>query len=67
MDDARPTDTRLVELLDAGFVDASGGHAELRAARSAVIDRMLSFEAPVDDWDVMKAQILESRYPPLPE
>lgn len=36
--------------------------------RRAALDRMLAMEPlPVDDWDVMKAQILESRYPPLPE
>jgi hypothetical protein len=35
--------------------------------RRAAIDRMMALELPVDDWEVMKAQILESRYPPLPE
>jgi len=35
--------------------------------RRAAIDHMMTLDAPVDDWEVMKAQILESRYPPLPE
>jgi hypothetical protein len=36
--------------------------------RRAAIDHMLSLDGgPVDDWEVMKAQMLESRYPPLPE
>ncbi len=37
-------------------------------ARERALEHMLSMDdGPVDDWDVMKAQILESRYPPLPE
>ena len=35
--------------------------------RRAAIDHMMSLELPVDDWEVMKAQIDESAYPPLPE
>jgi hypothetical protein len=30
-------------------------------ARERAIDSMLSMNAPVDDWDVMKAEILRSR------
>jgi len=33
--------------------------------RRAAIEHMMSLDAPVDDWEVMKAQIEESRYPPL--
>lgn len=37
-------------------------------ARERAIDRILAMDGgPVDDWDVMKAQILETRYGPLPE
>ena len=35
--------------------------------RRAAIDHMMSLELPVDDWEVMKAQIDEAAYPPLPE
>jgi hypothetical protein len=28
---------------------------------------LMAMEAPVDDWEVMKAQIAEGAYPPLPE
>lgn len=34
--------------------------------RRNAVNRMLSMNAPVDDWEVMKAQIVESRYPELP-
>lgn len=53
--------------LVAGFYDASDGQPDDGARRRATIDRMLSLEGPADDWPVMKAQILEDRYPPLPE
>lgn len=36
--------------------------------RRAAIDHMLSLDGgPVDDWEVMKAEMLESCYGPLPE
>jgi hypothetical protein len=36
--------------------------------RQLAFEHMLSLDGgPVDDWDVMKAEILESRYGPLPE
>ena len=36
--------------------------------RRAAIERILAMEeAPVDDWEVMKAQIDAAAYPPLPE
>lgn len=36
--------------------------------RQQALEHMLSMDGgPVDDWEVMKAQIEESRYPPLPE
>ena len=35
--------------------------------RRAAIDHMMTLNAPVDDWEVMKAQIDEAAYPPLPE
>lgn len=34
--------------------------------RREAADRLLSMNAPIDDWDVMKAQIVESRFPELP-
>ena len=37
------------------------------ARRRAAIDHMMTLNAPVDDWEVMKAQIDEAAYPPLPE
>jgi predicted DNA-binding protein len=30
-------------------------------ARQQAVDAILAMDAPVDDWEVMKAQILESR------
>ena len=31
----------------------------------AAVERLLAMNAPVDDWEVMKRQIEETRYPPL--
>jgi hypothetical protein len=62
-----PPDPRVEADLSAGFYDASHGQVDELARRRVAIDHMLSLEAPAEDWDVMKAQILESRYPPLPE
>lgn len=37
-------------------------------AREQAIDRILAMDdGTSDDWEVMKAQIADSRYPPLPE
>lgn len=37
-------------------------------ARERAIDRILAMDdGTSDDWEVMKAQIADSRYPPLPE
>ena len=35
--------------------------------RRQALERLMAMEAPVDDWEVMKAQIDEAAYPPLPE
>jgi len=35
--------------------------------RRRALERLMAMDAPVDDWEVMKAQIDESAYPPLPE
>ena len=32
------------------------------AIRREAAERLLAMNAPVDDWDVMKAQIVEGRY-----
>ena len=34
-------------------------------SRQRAADAILSMNLPVDDWEVMKRQIEESRYPPL--
>jgi hypothetical protein len=34
-------------------------------SRRRAADAILSMNLPVDDWEVMKRQIEESRYPPL--
>jgi hypothetical protein len=37
-------------------------------ARERAIDRMLELDGgPMDDWEVEKARMLETRYGPLPE
>ena len=35
--------------------------------RRQALEQLLAMEAPVDDWEVMKAQIDAAAYPPLPE
>lgn len=35
--------------------------------RRQALERLMAMEAPVDDWEIMKAQIDEAAYPPLPE
>lgn len=46
-------------------VDAYTGETVTLADRRAAVERLLAMNAPVDDWDVMKRQIEETRYPPL--
>jgi hypothetical protein len=36
-----------------------------RDARRRAVEHLISMELPVDDWDVMKREIEESRYPEL--
>ena len=35
--------------------------------RRQAVDHMLTMDAPVDDWEVMKAQAAQAAYPPFPE
>lgn len=46
-------------------VDAYTGETVTLADRRAAVERLLAMNAPVDDWDVMKRQIEETRYRPL--
>jgi hypothetical protein len=46
-------------------VDAYTGETVTVAERRAAVERLIATNAPVDDWDVMKREIEETRYPPL--
>jgi hypothetical protein len=46
-------------------VDAYSSDATTAEERRAALEDILSLNAPVDDWTVMKRQIEEGRYPPL--
>ncbi len=56
--DGRSVGAVIREAVDS-YVDP-GADSRRRAA-----DAILSMNLPVDDWEVMKRQIEESRYPPL--
>ena len=45
-------------------VDAYAGGTVAR--RQEALDRLFALEAPVDDWEIMKAQIIEGRFGGLP-
>jgi predicted transcriptional regulator len=45
-------------------VDAYAGDTLDR--RQEALDRLFALDAPVADWDVMKAEIIEGRYGELP-
>ena len=46
-------------------VDAYTSETTTAEERRAALEHLLSLNAPVDDWTVMKRQIEESRYPPV--
>ena len=57
--DGRSTSAVVRDAIDAYLDDES-------TVRRDAIARLLGMNAPVDDWEVMKAQIEASRYPELP-